>query len=343
MNTEPGTGHGTADPALLRIERLGVAFRRAGRPLQAVREVSMDVRRGDRLAIIGESGSGKTMTTLAMLGLLPEGAGVSGSLTLDGTAYDPLDATQVTRVVRARMAAVFQDSLSGLNPIIRVGEQLREVLTLRGVRSEAAQAQVLAILKRVGITDPELRARAYPHELSGGMRQRVMIALALLAQPALLIADEPTTALDALVQAQVIDLILELQQDTGMALILITHDIALAADVCTGAMVLYAGHVMESAPMAGLLARPGHPYTAALLAAMPRLDSPRGVLLQAIDGEAPGAQDDLPGCPFAPRCTHADSRCTQSLPPLRPGPAGGQTRCLRIDEIAGALERRAAA
>lgn len=333
MNTE----------ALLRLDRVGVAFRRAGQSLRAVREVSMEVRAGDRLAIIGESGSGKTMTTLAMLGLLPEGAEVSGTLHLNGQRYDPRDAGAVGRIVRRNVAAVFQDSLSGLNPIMRVGDQLAEVLALRGVRPAAAQGQVIQTLRRVGITDPELRAKAYPHQLSGGMRQRVMIAMALLAQPRLLIADEPTTALDALVQAQVIDLILELQRETGMALVLITHDIALAADTCTRAVVMYAGHVMESAPMAGLLATPGHPYTAALLGAMPRLDSPRDVALLAIDGEAPAAQDELPGCPFAPRCHFAEARCTAGLPPLRPGPAGGETRCLRVDEIADRLAREAVA
>ena len=308
-------------------------FRRGERVVHAVRDVSLTARAGDRIAIIGESGSGKTMTTLAMLGLLPAGAEVSGSFSLGGERYDPLDKAAVDRVVRRRMAAVFQDSLSGLNPIKRVGTQLEEVLLLRGHDASTASTKVVEALRRVGISDPQMRARSYPHQLSGGMRQRVMIAMALLASPQLLIADEPTTALDALVQAQVIDLVLELQREIGLALLLITHDIALAADVCEDAIVMYAGYVLEQTSMAALLERPAHPYSAALLGSMPRLDSPRDVPLQAISGEAPSAYSTPDGCPFAPRCDHARDICGTAMPPLRPVEGGALTRCVRIDEI----------
>jgi len=323
MSTEP----------LLHLEGVAVRFRRGERSVYAVRDVSLAVRPGDRIAIIGESGSGKTMTTLAMLGLLPAGAEVSGTLSVGGQRYDPLDKGAVDRIVRRRMAAVFQDSLSGLNPIKRIGTQLEEVLLLRGQDAATARAKAVEALRRVGITDPQMRARAYPHQLSGGMRQRVMIAMALLASPELLIADEPTTALDTLVQAQVIDLVLELQREIGLALLLITHDIALAADVCEDAVVMYAGYVLEQTSVAGLLERPAHPYSAALLGSMPRLDSPRDVPLQAITGEAPSAFETPQGCPFAPRCSYAREICSQALPPLRAVSGGALTRCVRIEEI----------
>lgn len=323
MSTEP----------LLQLDGLAVSFRRGARAVHAVRDVSLTARPGDRIAIIGESGSGKTMTTLAMLGLLPEGADVAGSLSLGGEAYDPLDRGQVDRVVRRQMAAVFQDSLSGLNPIKQVGTQLEEVLLLRGHDAGEARRRAVEALRRVGITDPQLRARSYPHQLSGGMRQRVMIAMALLASPQILIADEPTTALDALVQAQVIDLVLELQREIGLALLLITHDIALAADVCEGAVVMYAGYVLEQTSMEQLLDGPAHPYSAALLGSMPRLDSPRDVPLHAISGEAPSAFAAPRGCPFAPRCGYAAEVCQASVPPLRQVEGGALTRCVRIEEI----------
>ena len=239
---------------------------------------------------------------------------------------------------------VFQDSLSALNPVIRIGDQLVERLTLRGWDRRKAADEAVRVLSYVGVPDPAARMKAYPHELSGGMRQRVMICMALLTKPSLLVADEPTTALDTTVQAQVIDLIRSIQDETGMALLLITHDIALAAEVCNRAIVMYAGYIVESGPIDDIIERPRHPYTRALLQAMPRLDSPRDQPLEAIRGEPPSAQQVFTHCPFKARCPEAIASCDNGVPDLVELGAARAVRCIRHDGRAlDGLQREQAA
>jgi len=285
--------------------------------VHAVRNFSFRMHPGERVAILGESGCGKTMTALALLGLLPASARIAGTMQFEGTEVDLGRPEHIDDLVRRRSGIVFQDSLSSLNPIARIGTQLEETLLLRGhSRQEAYEASV-RVLARVGMPDPAARMRSYPHELSGGMRQRVMISMALLAKPALLIADEPTTALDSTVQAQVIDLIRSVQAETAMGLLLITHDLAMAAELCERAIVMYAGYVVEDVPMSTLLRGSAHPYARALLAAMPRLSTPRNIPLNTIEGELPSTRETFSACPFHSRCAFRDAQCMVELPPIR--------------------------
>jgi oligopeptide/dipeptide ABC transporter ATP-binding protein len=236
-------------------------------------------------------------------------------------------------MVLRESGVVFQDSLSSLNPIATIGAQLVERLTLRGWRKAAAWEAAATTLRHVGVADSEARMRAYPHELSGGMRQRVMITMALLAKPSLLVADEPTTALDATVQAQVIDLIRDVQAETGMSLMLITHDLAMAAEVCDRAVVMYAGYVVEDAPMAEILRRPRHPYAEALLGAMPRLDMRGDTPLDTIEGEPASPLGRFDGCPFMPRCRYATDACAAGVPALADIAADRRARCVHHESV----------
>lgn len=321
------TGAPASQP-LIQVRNLRVSFPHELGDVQAVRDVSFDVAQGERVAILGESGSGKTISVLSILGLQPANVKVSGAMTFQGNTVDLANHAEIVRTIRHSTGIVFQDSLTSLNPIARVGTQLVEALTLRGWKRGLAFAEAIRMLGQVGISDAEARMRAYPHELSGGMRQRVMITMALLAKPSLLIADEPTTALDVTIQAQVIDLIRSVQAANKMGLILITHDLALAAEVCDRALVMYAGYVVEDVPMSELLRRPRHPYARALLRAIPRLDRPRTLPLQAIDGEPPSPRQHFAGCPFAPRCDEADSACSAGMPPVESVSSTHAVRCI---------------
>ena len=313
---------------LLRVEHLCVTIPSAAGPIHAVRDVSFSIHPGERVAILGESGSGKTMTALSLLGLQPPQARVSGALTFKGRSRKLGPHTDAAAPVLADAGVIFQDSLSSLNPISRIGTQLIERLTLRGWKAGAARSEAARVLRHVGVADADARMDAYPHELSGGMRQRVMITMALLAKPSLLVADEPTTALDTTVQAQVIDLVRMLQAENGMSLLLITHDLAMAAEVCDRAVVMYAGYVVEDVPMAELLRRPRHPYAAALLGSLPRLDAPAGEPLEAIEGEPASALGHFACCPFMQRCRHADPRCDGAVPALQAVTALHSSRCV---------------
>lgn len=327
----PSTGV-TADPmstsrssrtdALLRIEDLRVTIPTRRGEVYAVRNASFQVGRGEKIAILGESGSGKSLTVTSIIGLQPPTAQVSGRAVLDGDEVDLSDRRAVHGTLLRDMSIVFQDSLSSLNPTQRIGTQLLEVLLVRGQRGKEAWTRCVDMLRYVGVSEQERRMRNYPHELSGGMRQRVMIAMALLAEPKLLIADEPTTALDTTIQAQVIDLIQRIQTETSMSLIMITHDVALAAEVCDRALVMYGGYVVEDVPMSELASDDRHPYTKALLSAMPTLDADRDHALTSIKGEPPSATTVFEGCPFAPRCAEVVDGCRTELPSLveiRPG------------------------
>jgi peptide/nickel transport system ATP-binding protein len=311
------TDHG-AEP-LLSVRDLRVTFTRQGeKPFKAVDGVTFDVRPGQTVGLVGESGCGKSVTSLAIMGLLPKrGNHVEGEATFEGTNLLALD-EKAMRERRGRdIAMIFQDPLSSLNPVVPVGLQVTEVLERhRGMSRKAAQPVARDLLKRVGIPDPDRRLKDYPHQMSGGMRQRALIAMALACAPRLLIADEPTTALDVTIQAQILALLKELVQETNTALVMITHDLGVVAGLCDEVNVLYAGRIVERGERHELFADPRHPYTNGLLGSIPRLDAPRGEPLTPIPGSV---ADNLPwdhACAFAPRCPNALEVCVQTTPEL---------------------------
>ncbi|MFB9376296.1 ABC transporter ATP-binding protein [Kineococcus gynurae] len=305
---------------LLQVEDLAVTFTRKGAaPVRAVDGVSFDVAAGEVVGLVGESGCGKSVTSLAVMGLLPRGRGtrVTGKVLFEGSDLLQESDRRLARRRGKDLAMVFQDPMTSLNPVLTLGRQLTEVLAEHTDLSRSArQREALDLLGRVGIPDPRRRLGEYPHQLSGGMRQRVLIAIALACSPRLIIADEPTTALDVTIQAQVLDLLTTLVRESGTAMVLITHDLGVVAGTCDRVSVLYAGRVVESADRGALFARPRHRYTEGLLAAVPRVDSPRGTPLHPVRGSV---RDLLPwaqGCAFAPRCDHADDACARPDLPL---------------------------
>jgi dipeptide transport system ATP-binding protein len=305
---------------LLEARNLSVEFGSAETPFAAVDGVDLQVEAGEVLGIVGESGSGKSVAMLALLGLVDAPGRVSAdAITFDGRDLLRMPAAERRRVVGRDIAIVFQDALASLDPAYTVAFQIGEVLSAHlGLKGDAQHARVIELLDQVEIPDAKNRARAYPHQLSGGMNQRVTIAMALAANPRLLIADEPTTALDVTVQAQIMGLLARLQAERRMALVLITHDLALVAQQAQRVAVMYAGQVIETAPVSRLFDAPRHPYTAALLAALPEHN--RGARrLDALGGVVPGRYDRPPGCLFAPRCARAQVRCTTERPPLTDG------------------------
>ncbi len=314
--------------ALLEIERLTVEFSTMHGPFKAVDDVSLSVDQGDVLAIVGESGSGKSVSMLALMGLLPWTAKVTAErMTFDGQNLLGLSAAERRRFVGKDMAMIFQEPMTSLNPCFTVGFQLTEGIKthLGGSRAEL-RARAIELLDLVGIPSPEQRLSAFPHQLSGGMDQRVMIAIAIACNPRLLIADEPTTALDVTIQAQILDLLLDLQRERGMALILITHDMAVVAETAERVNVQYAGQQVEMQKVDALFEAPRHPYTSALLNALPERATSR--LLPTIPGIVPGAGDRPSGCLFHPRCRYADQRCVEVEPAFE-AMAGdaGKIRC----------------
>jgi peptide/nickel transport system ATP-binding protein len=295
---------------LVAIRGLAVAF--GGQP--ALRGIDLDVASGEAVGLVGESGCGKSVTWLAALGLLPARAQVGGSVRIDGTELIDAPAATLDRVRGGRIAMIFQDPASSLNPVHRIGRQITEALTLhRGMTGRAAREEARRLLDQVGIPDAARRLDAYPHELSGGQNQRVMIAIALAGRPELLVADEPTTALDVTIQAQILDLLQQLRRDTGMALVLISHDLGVVADTCERVCVMYAGRIVEQAPTQRVFADAAHPYTRGLIGALPPIDGPRRPLL-AIPGGVPEPWAMPPGCAFAPRCALHVAACDAGLP-----------------------------
>ena len=312
--------------SLVSIRNLTVAF--GGVP--ALHGIDLDVGRGEAVGLVGESGCGKSVTWLAALGLLPN-ATIAGSVTLEGAEILAAPAATLDRVRGGRIAMIFQDPASSLNPVHRVGRQVTEALNLhRDLTGAAARAEARRLFDLVGIPDPARRLDSYPHELSGGQNQRVMIAMALAGQPQLLIADEPTTALDATIQAQILDLLRRLQADTGMALVLISHDLGVVADICSRVAVMYAGRIVEQAPTEQLFAHPAHPYTRGLLGALPDMVGPRR-RLSAIPGGVPEPWNLPPGCAFAPRCGDAIPACAAGPPPLRDAGPAHLAACIRVE------------
>jgi len=313
---------------LLDVEDLKVTFPVRGRELRAVDGVSYSVRAGQTLAIVGESGSGKTVSCRAVMGLLPPSAVVTGSARFQGAQLVGLTDDQMREYRGADIAMVFQDPTRSLNPTMRIGSQITEAVRAhRRVSGRQAREQAVALLRLVHMPLPERRFLEYPHQLSGGMRQRVMIAIALACRPKLLIADEATTALDVTTQAQIMELLLELQAEFGMALMLISHDLGLAASYADEVLVMYAGRIVEQAPAARLFSRVRMPYTEALFEAIPRLERPAHLPLPVIGGRPPDLAALPPGCPFAPRCRHAADDCLAQAPPLAEQEPGHRWAC----------------
>ena len=316
---------------LLEVRDLRTQFATDDGLIRAVEGVSFTVAPGEVLGIVGESGCGKSVTNLSILGLLPKPQGriVGGSVMFDGRELVGLPEREMQKVRGNRIAMIFQDPMTSLNPYLTVEEQLAEVgqLHLRLSRPDAVKRAV-ALLDRVGISDAANRIRSYPHEFSGGMRQRVMIAMALLCDPALLIADEPTTALDVTIQAQILDLLRELRRERGMSIIFITHDLGVVAGICDRILVMYAGRVVEEAPTRELFKNPTHPYTLALLRSVPRVDGAAHGRLANIEGRPPRLDRVFSECTFAPRCAFRRDQCLKGEPALVAFAPGRLRRCV---------------
>jgi peptide/nickel transport system ATP-binding protein/oligopeptide transport system ATP-binding protein len=317
--------------ALLRIEDLRTVFRSSNGDIAAVDGVTLDVPRGKTLGIVGESGCGKSMLSLSVMRLVPQpGRIAQGSVMLDGRDLAALSPAEMRGVRGSDIAMIFQEPMTSLNPVHSVGDQLTEAMRAHDPKASDAELRDRAIeaLRRVRIPSPERRFAEYPHQLSGGMRQRVMIAMALSCKPRLLIADEPTTALDVTVQAQILDLLRDLQQETGMSVILITHDLGVVAEMADEVAVMYAGRVVERGTAKDIFEDPQHPYTIGLLGSIPRIEEDRDRLL-SIDGSVPPPFAFPSGCRFNPRCPFAIRACTEIDPPLRELSPGHRAACIR--------------
>jgi peptide/nickel transport system ATP-binding protein len=335
-----------AAPPVLDARGMRTVFRTRDGARVAIDGVDLAVPAGGTLALVGESGSGKSVASLSLLGLLPKGV---GRLTAGSVMFAPpgqpavdlarLDAEALRHVRGAAIGMIFQEPMTSLNPVFTVGDQVGESLRVHGgMGDREAWAAAVALLDQVGVPEPARRAAQYPHELSGGLRQRVTIAMALACGPALLIADEPTTALDVTIQAQILDLLQRLQRERGMAMLFVTHNLGVVAEIADRVSVLYAGRVVESGPVAALFQAPRHPYTAGLLAAMPRLGTASalrraGRELPTIAGSVPGIADMPPGCAFAPRCALAIDACRTAVPAMQDVAPERTSRCLRWREL----------
>jgi peptide/nickel transport system ATP-binding protein len=335
----------TQTDALLDVAGLKTYFFLRGGILKAVDDVSFQLKAHETLAIVGESGCGKSMTALSLMQLIPDPPGkiVGGSVKLDGTDLLTLSERTMRGVRGKDISMIFQEPMTSLNPVMTVGNQIAETLLLHeNIGRREALRRAVDILKLVRIPEAEQRLREYPHQLSGGMRQRVMIAMALACNPKVLIADEPTTALDVTIQAQILDIILDLQKKLGTALILITHDLGVVAETAQRVIVMYAGKKVEEASVEELFARPLHPYTHGLLASIPRLDLLRGEddvrkrRLQEIPGIVPALTHLPPGCSFAPRCPFADDRCRREAPPYEEKRPAHWAACWHSERLYGA-------
>ena len=325
--------------ALLDVENLAVVLQTQRGRARAVRDVGFTLDRGQTLGLVGESGCGKSITALALLGLLPERAQVTGSIRFDGQQVVGMPEAALRALRGDRIGMVFQEPMTALNPVHTVGDQVAEPLRLhRGVSRSQARVQAIALLDRVGIPDARRRADAYPHQFSGGQRQRVTIAMALACGPDLLIADEPTTALDVTVQQQILALIRELVAERGMALLLISHDLGVVAQNVERLLVMYGGSVVESGPTREVFTNRMHPYTLGLFGARPRLGAARGGRLATIPGMVPELVDLPPGCPFAGRCAFTIPDCHVTVPPPYEVGPDHRARCIRLHAVAEARQ-----
>jgi peptide/nickel transport system ATP-binding protein len=325
---------------LLAIEDLQTHFFTRDGVVRAVDGVSYAVEAGETLAVVGESGCGKSVTALSILRLVPSPPGriVGGAIRFEGVDLLQIGEGEMRRIRGNEISMIFQEPMTSLNPVLTVSRQITETLILhQGLRARAAAARAIEMLRLVRIPEPERRARQYPHELSGGMRQRVMIAMALACHPKLLIADEPTTALDVTIQAQILDLMRELKSEIGAAIILITHDLGVVAEMAQRVVVMYAGRKVEEAPVGDLFRRPQHPYTLGLLASVPRLGATLGRAepprLAEIPGTVPSLRDPIVGCAFSPRCAYATERCSREAPPLEAKTAAHLAACFESERL----------
>ena len=326
---------------VLDVKGLQTVFFTASGLFRAVNDVSFKVRRGETLAIVGESGCGKSVTALSVMRLVPDPPGriIGGSIVLEGTDLLDLDEYEMRKIRGNRISMIFQEPMTSLNPVMRIGDQITEAVRLhRPMTQKEAWKQAVEMLRLVRIPVPERRVLEYPHQLSGGMRQRAMIAMALACRPALLIADEPTTALDVTIQAQILALILDLQKELGMGLILITHDLGVVAQTAQRVIVMYAGKKVEEADVETLFANPKHPYTRGLMASIPAvlsLGAKAGTRLVEIPGMVPSLTNLPKGCAFAPRCQLAIARCREEYPPLEAQGEDHLAACWRAAELVG--------
>ncbi len=324
--------------SLLEVRNLKTYFATRKGEVRSVDDVSFTVELGETLSLVGESGCGKSVTALSIMRLLSSpGRIVGGEVLFEGRNLLKLSEKEMRAISGDDIAMIFQDPMTSLNPVLTVGEQIAEAIRLhRKVSKREAWSQAIEGMRDVAIPSPETRAKSYPHEMSGGMRQRVMIAMALACDPKLLIADEPTTALDVTIQAQILDLLKELREKRNLALLLITHDLGVVAETADRVAVMYAGKIVEEASVAELFSHPRHPYTEGLLRAVPRLDEKRQgrmLRLQTIEGTVPNPLELPPGCRFAPRCPHAKDKCREGEIPLVNLGAEHLSRCVRVGEI----------
>jgi peptide/nickel transport system ATP-binding protein len=326
--------------ALLRVDDLRTQFFTLDGVTRAVDGVSLSVQAGETVGIVGESGCGKSVTALSIMRLLPAKLGrvVSGTVRFDGRDLLALSEAEMRDIRGNRIAMIFQEPMTSLNPVLTIGDQIAEAVMIHQKKGRSdALAHAIEMLRLVRIPDAERRVRDYPHQFSGGMRQRVMIAMALCCNPRLLIADEPTTALDVTIQAQILKLMLELKGRFGAAVMLITHDLGVVAETCQRVIVMYAGRKVEEAPVLELFDRPMHPYTRGLMASIPRRRTQKSARrLQEIPGIVPSLRDPIPGCPFAPRCGFATDRCRSEAPPLAERAPGHWAACWHVDRVLAA-------
>ena len=324
------TGH---QGPILVVDQLETRFATPDGSVSAVNGVSFTVDKGETIGIVGESGSGKSQVLMSIMGLLPHNGTSTGSVQFDGREILGMRREELNKIRGTRMAMIFQDPMTALNPYLTVGKQLTEVLTFHQAMNPAqAREQAREVLEQVHIPEPGKRLDMYPHELSGGMRQRVMIAMGMLCRPDLLIADEPTTALDVTIQAEILDLLAEQQAVTGASIILVTHDLGVVAGLCDRVMVMYGGRIVEQGPVREIFYDPQHPYTRALLLSMPRLDDDLTGDLPTIGGQPPNLARMPPGCAFAPRCGFVSDRCLTAVPPLREI-APGRAKACTLDRL----------
>jgi len=331
---------------LLQVENLRVHFKTYGGEVQAVRGVTFHVDRGETVAVVGESGCGKSVTAQAIMGLIPNPPGriVDGKITFDGKSITEMSKKELLAVRGSEIGMVFQDPMTALNPTMRVGTQIVEgFVRTHNVSKEEARKKAIEMLRLVGIPDPEKRVEQYPHEFSGGMRQRVVIAIALANTPKLVIADEPTTALDVTIQAQILDLLRELQEKQQLSIVIITHDLGVVAEIAHRAVVMYAGVVVETGTVEDIFASPKHPYTWGLMRSLPRIDGTEKERLVPIVGSPPDLFDPPKGCPFAARCQFAMEICEQQMPSVTDFENGHQAICWLHDSRAPKIDELVAA
>lgn len=314
---------------LLEIKDLCVEFKTMAGTVHAVDHLSYTLHRGEKLGIVGESGSGKSVSSLAMMQLIPNPPGkvTGGQILYNGKDLVKLSEREMEKIRGNEISMIFQEPMTSLNPIIRCGKQIAESLRLhRGMKKKEAMEEAIKMMQAVGIANPQARAYEYPHQMSGGMRQRVMIAMALACQPQILIADEPTTALDVTIQAQILDLIRDLNQSMNTSVVFITHDLGVVSELCDTVIVMYNGHIVEKAPVADIFREPLHPYTQGLLSAIPRITKERKPL-STIEGMVPNPVERIKGCRFWPRCPKACDRCRKEEPPVFSAEENRQVRC----------------